>query len=366
MLAKLIQRFTGTYVQTGAFSFEYRSSDGKKIAEYLFLLPPESYRCVDSQRGSIDKTISGGYWADFGNEFKEISLAGSLHFYYNSNSHREPGLAAADSSSDGLMEFIKMKFMLSRYRDFTLTRSGRLVAPSFSGKAFADANALKKKAIKKQGYNEDVDVIFHAYDFDDHFYVRVEKFEYNLDKSDPNTVNYNIQLTGIEQYESGKLRKAYKKKIKKLKPKEQITQVNEISGNLHESSIPSGVTISGPVGASTAQIPNQVQNSATVTTNITALDPSSAENVLAALISQIETANVPLALKDLELFQINDKLKTLRAQFQNSISKVLTNAAGMQQEFGTVIADIKKTIADLKNRLEIIHYLGRIRPWHFV
>jgi len=194
----ILKAIYGTYVPTGVYSFEF-----KGVAEIFFLLPPESITVSEGQRAELLPTLGdgAGYLCDYGQEFKDIAISGSLNFFYG-GSTRNPIDRVPDSAVDlvdGYSEFIKLRFMLSRYRDYTMTKKGKLIAPDFSLPGLASVKKLKgwvnKQVRDKSGALADqVDLIWHDYDYDDHFKVKVDTFSLTRSKDDPWTVNYDISL----------------------------------------------------------------------------------------------------------------------------------------------------------------------------
>ncbi len=255
----------GYYEPTGVYSFEFRRQNGKKIAEIFFLLPPESVMVSEPQRSVLLPTLGGGYYVDFGNEFKEIKISGSSHFYY-SGAHKSPAKEYGDSRNlgaegylDGFTEFIKLRFMVSRYRDYTMTKDGKLIAPSFGAKELSKVNSLKKfvKSAIEDGEGalaDNVEVIWHDYDYDDHFKVRVDNLSMARDKSDPWTVKYDISLQayGVDDRKAGRIK--FKSGTKKPTAPQLIREAYLTSGDLSPETRPDSITIESP--GSTVQVEN--------------------------------------------------------------------------------------------------------------
>jgi hypothetical protein len=108
-----------------------------------------------------------------------------------------------ENSIDGLNEFFKLRWMLINYRDYTLTSNAKLKSPttliSLSSEIASLYNAVADRLSRKVGalYDE-IQLIFHDYDMDDHYYCRVDSFSSNQDASRHIVINYTIN---IECYE---------------------------------------------------------------------------------------------------------------------------------------------------------------------
>lgn len=249
-VSQILIALHGNYDPTGVYSFEFKSSgNGKTIAEIFFILPPESVKVTEPQRSELIPTLTGGYYVDYGNEFKDIVVSGSSHFYYAgstrnpSKEFRSVSLLGLDDYIDGYTEFLKLRFMLSRYRDYTLTRDGKLTAPNFSGKQLASTRALKdfvsNQTVEEGALSDQIDVIFHDYDYDDHWYVRIDSVSFNRSKDDPWTVVYNIDMQAYEQDTRRFPGKALNLATERRPhPAEHIHKVYLSTGDLHLFSAP--------------------------------------------------------------------------------------------------------------------------------
>ena len=69
------------FAPTGSYSVEFRRNDGTTITESFWAMPPESVEVTEAERSDLQPTLGGGYYADHGNEFKDINVQGSLHCY---------------------------------------------------------------------------------------------------------------------------------------------------------------------------------------------------------------------------------------------------------------------------------------------
>lgn len=257
------------YEPTGIFSFEFRRPTGQQITEIFFLLPPESESVEEPQRSSLTPTLRGGYYTDFGNDFKPIKISGSTHLFYGgstNNPSKEYGSTENIGVSgyiDGFTEFIKLRYMLIRYRDYTLTKDGKITAPDFAAPEVSRVNTLKRfvQKLVEEGDGaliDEIEVIYHNYDKDDHFKVRVERFTSSSDKSDPWSIRYDISLEAyeVDTQTSGRITISTPQKNKPTTP-QIIQNGNLLIGNLHEESRPDTVTVNNP--ATSYTIPNYSQ-----------------------------------------------------------------------------------------------------------
>jgi hypothetical protein len=249
-IQQLFKAIGVAYEPTNAYSFEFRTSKGGFITEVFMLLPPESYEVTEPTRSTLTKTIGGGYLKDFGNDFKEINIRGSSHFFYlGSPSNKGESFTRRDDFINGYEEFMKLRFLISRYRDYTLTPGGnlgRLVVPTIFGSnnslfpVLALANKVRTNLIQnKNATYDEIELIWHNYDDDDHFKVRVANFQSSRSKEDPFSVNFNIVL---EAYEIDANRSGFSNvpvsRRKKSSVKEQARKIYLYSGTLSTETAP--------------------------------------------------------------------------------------------------------------------------------
>lgn len=268
----ILLALNGSYVPTGVYSFEYRTGLGKKIAEIYFMLPPKSISWDEPQRSVLQPTLTGGYLSDYGNEFKTCSITGECHFYYignpknpakaygatiNNPSVQVVGDVARGGLIDGYTEYRKLLYMCMRYRDYTMTKNGKIISPIFDGQALGPVNALKNHV--NQGISSGrgalankIVTVWHDYDKDDHFLVRIASFKSAQEDGDPWTIKYTIdleaymvdtkstgrdKLTGIGFSES---------KEKKVDYQSLIDKWNKVIAETHLESRPDERTIENP------------------------------------------------------------------------------------------------------------------------
>jgi hypothetical protein len=169
------------------------------------MTPPKTKTVSEPTRSSTVPTLGGNFNLDAGNATKTITLAGDLWFPYvgspdNPIARNNSGLM---NTIDGLNEFFKLRWMLIRYRDYTMTRKGKMTIPDsvmgFSSQVVALYESVSKKVRERVGalYDE-VQVIFHDYDMDDHFFCRIDNFTSSQVDSKYIAISYTIT---IECYE---------------------------------------------------------------------------------------------------------------------------------------------------------------------
>jgi len=168
------------------------------------MMPPKSKSVSEPTRSTTVPTLGGNFNLDAGNATKMITLSGDLYFPYvgspdNPVARDNTGLK---NTIDGLNEFFKLRWMLIRYRDYTMTRKGKMTVPTSVMNLSPQITALYKSVaqkIKNKGalYDE-IQLIFHDYDMDDHFFCRVDNFSSNQVDTKHIAISYTIS---IECYE---------------------------------------------------------------------------------------------------------------------------------------------------------------------
>jgi len=264
---EIMKALHGNYEPTGVYSFEFRKVGGDIITEIFMLLPPESITVSEPQRSEIVPTLGGGYIVDFGNEYKEISISGQSHFFYV-GSTRKPASQLGRSFEilpenliDGFSEFIKLRYLISRYRDYTLTPDSRVISPDFSLRDLASVEALKTfvKGAVEDGDGaliDQIELLWHDYDADDHFKVKVERFSMSRNKDDPHTITYDLSLIAYEvdtpKTDSGSFLVTF---LKKISPSEKIRRAFLLMGDVMPASDPEELQLTAASG--TISISNQ-------------------------------------------------------------------------------------------------------------
>lgn len=215
----IIKALTGQFELTGLYSFEFVDKQRNTIVEIFFMIPPKKKDLTEITRSTTNPTLSSNYNTDAGNGTKTLNLSGELFFPYVGSPDNP---VAKDSSVlenqiDGMTEFFKLQWMLMRYRDYTMTKNSKMTVPSTVMNSSPEITTLYKKVSKlvknKVGalYDE-VQLIFHDYDMDDHFYCRVDTFSSSQNDSRYIAVEYNISL---ELYERDNMQSAQTVEIKR-------------------------------------------------------------------------------------------------------------------------------------------------------
>ena len=215
----IIKALTGQFELTGLYSFEFVDKQRNTIVEIFFMIPPKKKDLTEITRSTTNPTLSSNYNTDAGNGTKQLNLSGELFFPYVGSPDNP---VAKDSSVlenqiDGMTEFFKLQWMLMRYRDYTMTKNSKMTVPSTVMNSSPEITTLYKKVSKlvknKVGalYDE-VQLIFHDYDMDDHFYCRVDTFSSSQNDSRYIAVEYNISL---ELYERDNMQSAQTVEIKR-------------------------------------------------------------------------------------------------------------------------------------------------------
>ena len=254
-MASVASLLGNQYEPTAIFSFEFFKRNpvtkmpdpNQRLGEIFFLLPPESYSLSEGYKISITKTAGGAWIDDFGNDFKKLRLSGSLYSYYQgyppdsapSNSQGEKNifkragkklldagksaLSGAVQSAQalggsianefgvdvpglkglsGLEELFRLRYVLSRFRDAWISGDkDKTFTPRYKGTAKEEV-VTNLESLQKNGggFSNNVAIIYHDYDEDNHYDVIFDNFTISRDKSDPFTANYSIELTAIREF----------------------------------------------------------------------------------------------------------------------------------------------------------------------
>jgi len=212
----IAQKLFGNVIQSNIFSFEFQfeSGGGPAILEFPFLLPPNSYNVSEGWLATEQRTITGGYIADYGNDFKKISFNSNVWFYYAgipaSGGEIPNGWAGRGNTVGevtGQAEFLKLRYLLVRFRDYIRLSSGNfLETQPFTSEGYPEVDLFRIEIEKligqgKSVLSDNVKVIFHAYDYGDHFYVKLDDFAYSLSESDPHTVSIQVSMLAYKKAE---------------------------------------------------------------------------------------------------------------------------------------------------------------------
>lgn len=201
----LIEKLYGVFTFTGLYSFEFVDENRNTITEIFFLTPPKTKNMSESTRSSTIPTLGSNYNVDGGNATKSITLTGECYFPYvgspdNPVAWDNSGL---ENTMNGMEQFLLLRWALIRYRDYAMTENAKMTIPtnvmSVSKEIAQLYKKISKKVKNKTGalYNE-IQLIFHDYDMDDHFYCRIDNFTSNQVQTKHIAIEYTIT---IECYE---------------------------------------------------------------------------------------------------------------------------------------------------------------------
>lgn len=175
------------------------------------MVPPKSKSVDESTRSTTNATLSGNYNTDAGNSTKTVNIKGELWFPAV-GSPKNPvaqNLNPEDMNTarliDGLTEFMAMRWYLIRYRDYTLSKNNQMDIPIIPMNASPEVAALYRKVSKlvknKSGaLYDNIQLIFHDYDMDDHGYCRVSRFSSSQTDSKYIAIEYDIGLEIYQKY----------------------------------------------------------------------------------------------------------------------------------------------------------------------
>jgi hypothetical protein len=227
-LPSLTKVLYGIYQPTGLYSFEFVDKNRNTITEIFFMPSLRGKSTSEQTRASVVPTLSSNYVNDAGNATKNITLTGKLYFN-NLGSPSNPlakDITGLDDVIDGMNEFLKIRWMTIRYRDYCMTKKAKMTVPTTVMNYSPEITALYKKVAKnvknKVGalYDE-IRLIFHDYDTDDHYFAKVDTFSSNQVANEYNAIEYTIALEG---YELDNIQKKYTDKVK--------TPTNELINNI--------------------------------------------------------------------------------------------------------------------------------------
>lgn len=201
----LMQHIYGEFTFSGLYSFEFVDNNRDTITEIFFMMPPKSKVMEEPTRSSTVPTLGGNYNIDGGNATKNITLSGDLYFPYigSPDNPVAKNNAGLKNTLSGLEFFFLLRFMLVRYRDYTLTRNAKVTVPTTVMAVSKEIKTLYKKVAQRVkskvgALYDEIQLIFHDYDMDDHFYCRVDNFSSNQSDDKHIAINYTIN---IECYE---------------------------------------------------------------------------------------------------------------------------------------------------------------------
>lgn len=215
----LLKTLYGIMEMTGLYSFEYVDDKRQTVFEAFLMFPPTSKTVTEGTRAMVVPTLSGNYVIDGGNSTKQIDLSGEIYMLGSEPDNRATvhGGSLFESEYEfnrtGLEEFFMLRWALIRFRDYTLRRDGKLDSPLFIMKdtGIKDLfDTVSKKMKKKYGspgaLYDQLKLIFHDYDMDDHFYCKLNNFTSSQEAGRNLFIKYDISLEcyGIDNRSSTK------------------------------------------------------------------------------------------------------------------------------------------------------------------
>lgn len=300
-LPTLIQKITGEFTFTGLYSFEFIEKNGNTITEVFFMTPPENKSVEEPTRSSTMPTLGGNYNLDAGNATKNVNLSGKLYFPYI-GSPDNPVARNNDNLQNrlsGLEEFLKLRWMLIRYKDYTLTRNAKMTVPTTVMSVSKEITRLYKNISKKVSNKmgalmDEIQLVFHDYDMDDHFYCRVDSFSGTQSAANHIAVDYSISLECYEPYTaqnntSPQVKQTTNESVDVIN--KEITQIN-FSASFDD--IQAEIGYNSEFLASSTTIETTIDNISTENQNIQA-GSSTATTLLPTYVSTLLT-NVNLSL----------------------------------------------------------------------
>lgn len=317
-LPVLMQKLYGEITFTGLYSFEFQHK-GKKITEIFFMMPPKSKDVSEATRSSTIPTLSSNYVIDVGNGTKQISLNGKLYFPMV-GSPINP--IAVDSSNlpnqiDGLTEFFKLKWMLISYRDYTMTKNGKIDIPTVPMQSSPELVTLYKKVSKlvknKSGALYDqIQLIFHDYDMDDHYFCRIANFSSKQNDSNYIAVEYNISMDCYKKYQSNTqksitIKKTVAEELNISNTQLQNVNISSVVSKMNASGSSSGLVFNNDTFYSLIlNIETSISNIDTENTNIQAGSSTPYDNMLLYVTNLLANMSTVMALF-ISLFLTSDQ-----------------------------------------------------------
>lgn len=355
----IIKALTGEFVLSGLYSFEFVDKNRNTITEIFFMIPPKKKDMAEVTRSSTNPTLSSNYITDAGNGTKQLNLSGELFFPYVGSPDNP---VARDSSQlenqiDGMTEFFKLQWMLIRYRDYTMTKNGKMVIPSTVMNSSPEITALYKKVsqlVKNKigALYDEIQLIVHDYDMDDHYYCRVISFSGSQSDTKYIAVEYNISL---ELHERDNMQSAKTVEIRRsLNESVDVanTQMQNTNFSVTFEDIQSQISYNADFYTFTLDIDALLTSIDTENTNIqsgisTPMDllPS----LLTSLLSTIDMVkrsfltvfftDAQIALYETGDLTIDEVLNIDLLSFYNSITKIGIYAEGL---LGVINSTVKK------------------------
>lgn len=340
-LPTLINHIYGVFQWTGLYSFQFVDKSRNPITEIFFLTPPKSKNVSEPTRSATIPTLSSNYNLDAGNATKPVTLTGTLYFPYigspdNPVARDNSGL---ENTLTGLEEFFKLRWMLIRYRDYTMTNKAQIMTPPnlLSIPEIAKLHKTFAKKIKNRTgvLMDEIQLIFHDYDMDDHFYARVSNFSSTQSDAKHLAIDYTIE---IECYEPDTGQKSTAMEIKQSvnesidKVNSQInqldfdTEVDNIQGEIgyNYSFLNTVIDIQNTLSDIDSENENIQAGKSTLNNNLPAYVNDLMINLNLALVSFTETFLSPTQKADLDSgdLTLDEVLDIDLLSFYNSVQKI--------------------------------------------
>jgi hypothetical protein len=264
----LIQHLYGKFTFTGLYSFEFVDKNRNTITEIFFMIPPKSKNVSEPTRSTTNPTLGGNYNTDAGNGTKTITLTGELYFPYIGSPDNPVARDNANlkNTIDGLNEFFKLRYILMRYRDYTLTRNAQIYSPASVLSLSKETNTLYKKIAKNikekiGALYDEVKLIFHDYDMDDHWYCRIDNFSSNQSSEKYIAIEYTINMECSEP-DYGQKRTMSVTQKKQTNESVDIfnTQIQNINFSDKLSAIQGEISYNNDFLATSLKIENYIEN----------------------------------------------------------------------------------------------------------
>ena len=263
---EIVRALGGQFVATALYSIEFRE-EGRRGPQVFFLNPPESYTVTESARSVYTPTARGGVVTDHGNEAKDIVVEGSLNYFYAGTigggaADRNRGDIREEDILDGYSGIQVIKFIGMRFRDYTLSASGRNPAyPFWSRKPALPAEACQQIVNNllsrgKGALHDRFTPVWHAHDEDDHFLVRQARMSVRKAIDDKWTAKYTLEMQAyrvddlaIRRGDLGSVRAV------KIPAVERLARAQALMHEIEPISVPTTITVSTAAGA--VQVPGR-------------------------------------------------------------------------------------------------------------
>jgi nucleoid-associated protein YgaU len=266
----LIKKIYNEVSLTGLYSFEFVDDKRKTITEIFFMQPPKQKSLEEVTRSSVVPTLTSNFVLDAGNGTKRLNISGNLWFVTVGSPDNPVASEPGDlpNQIDGLNEFFKLRWMLIRYKDYTMTRKGRMTIPT-SPMAFSpQLNALYSKIKDGDALADKVSLVFHDYDMDDHYYVKISSFMASQSSDDYLSVDYSISGECYERYNISSQAQAKIKKTEKEEVEAISKRLAEVNFSEKLAAVESQLGYNNPVFEPSLNLGDDIESIIAENTNI--------------------------------------------------------------------------------------------------